>query len=190
MFWRIFTAPGEPTSRLIFWRLFSPCIISLFAHNAERGSLFAQTNTNSTYLSNNTMRFHRTAVLACLLLTSPVIGSESLAPLKNDITNPSISEAANESRWSSADTPVLQRIEALGPNPDDETKKTFLEQEQALYFLGIPDNLVSPNEFNPPQIVFVDFDSSTDPVNSSTLLLTEPLLFKGSWILMLITTCR
>ena len=66
--------------------------------------------------------------------------------------------------WLAADTPVLQRIAALGKNPNATVKAEFIAGEQARYALNFQDTaLVPTNDFGTtPQIVFVDFDSKTD----------------------------
>ena len=44
----------------------------------------------------------------------------------------------NDTLWGGADTPTLQRIADLGPNPDPETRAEFIAKEQASLQAQLP----------------------------------------------------
>jgi hypothetical protein len=72
---------------------------------------------------------------------------------------------SEDTLWGGADTPTLQRIADLGPNPDPEMRAEFIAEEQALYRLNFQLDAILPSEAfgTTPQVVFIDFDSQTEP---------------------------
>ena len=78
------------------------------------------------------------------------------------LSQEAVAQANSLLSWSlegTADTPIQQAIEDLGPEPTEEELAEFLKREQELYYEEVAGR-VEDDETR--QVVFLDFDSATE----------------------------